>query len=66
MSTKVSPVVVRNDGAERHELEAPEEAIVDREPILGLALVLDKVQERQELEIRYNARKSLRAPAFNR
>lgn len=37
---EVTPVIVSNDGAQRHKLEAPKEAVVDGQTILSLALVL--------------------------
>lgn len=40
MGAEIAAMIVRNDSAERHELEAPKEAIVNRQAVLGLALVL--------------------------
>lgn len=40
MGAEVPAMIVRNHGAERHELKAPQEAVVHRKPVLGLTLVL--------------------------
>ena len=40
MRAEVAAVIVRNDRTERHKLEAPKEAVVYWQPVLGLALVL--------------------------
>lgn len=41
MGAEVAAMIVCNDSTERHELEAPKEAVVNRQPVLGLALVLN-------------------------
>lgn len=42
MGAKVAAVPVPNHGAEWHKLKAPKEAVVYRQTVLGLALVLQK------------------------
>jgi len=42
VGAEVAAMIVCDDSAERHELEAPKEAVVNRQTVLGLALVLQQ------------------------